>query len=192
MPDGAYHHGDLRNALIKAALDLLNESGPEGVSLRAVARRAGVSHAAPYHHFVDKAALMDAVALTGFKMLRDAIMSAHSEAELGLQQYRQAGMAYARFGFDNEALFRLMFRPGATDRTEVWDFARAMYDEVREASANAAPDVESRLMARTGWVAIHGTTMLILDGLLEADTPQEREQLLEEITMMLGLGFIPR
>jgi len=70
---GKYHHGDLRRALLDAALELVNELGPSGITLREAARRAGVTHAAPYRHFADKGALLAAVAEQGFVQLLAAI-----------------------------------------------------------------------------------------------------------------------
>jgi len=105
----AYHHGDLRAALISAATELLSEEGGErGISLTAAAARAGVSAAAPYRHFADKEALLAAVAEAGFRRLRDALAEA-AAARAGLERLAAVGAAYVKFAREAPASFRLMF-----------------------------------------------------------------------------------
>jgi AcrR family transcriptional regulator len=103
-----YHHGDLRRALVDAARRLLEAEGPSALSLRAVAREAGVSPAAPYHHFKDKAELLDAVAQEGWGIM-EAQMSEARAAASGMQQLTALGLAYVCFARDNPALYRVMY-----------------------------------------------------------------------------------
>src|ERR671920_1863885 len=103
-----YHHGDLRRALVDAARRLLESEGPSALSLRAVAREAGVSPAAPYHHFKDKGELLDAVAQEGWQMLDQALAKAKAEAPTIREAMNGLGVAYVCFASDNPALYRVM------------------------------------------------------------------------------------
>jgi AcrR family transcriptional regulator len=105
-----YHHGDLRRAIIDTTMDMLTEDGNWQFTLREVARRAGVSHAAPYRHFSDKTALLVEIALIGFDGLRNALRAVQAEAEGDLAtEFLAMATAYLRFGRANPALYRLMF-----------------------------------------------------------------------------------
>ncbi len=106
----SYHHGDLRNALIAAAGQVLAAKGSAGLSLREVAKVAGVSHAAPYRHFRDKAALLRALAQGGFEELTAAIVTAaDSKPHNPEQKLIEAGVAYVRLAVQNPAITQLMF-----------------------------------------------------------------------------------
>ena len=107
MVKASYHHGDLRRALLDAAAEAINEDGPASLSLRALARRAGVSHAAPTHHFGDKAGLLTALAVEGYDLLADELIEAWSASHSFLEQ----GVAYIRFALRHRAHFEVMFRP---------------------------------------------------------------------------------
>ena len=160
-----YHHGELRTALVGAALDLLTKDGADAVSLRAVARRAGVSAMAPYRHYPDKEALLAAVAVQGFDGLRDVLRTADDAAPAGQALVEQA-VAYVRYALENPALFRLMFglkRLGAyPELTAAGEAAYAVLAArvVAETPANANRD------ARTlgCWSLVHGLASLFLDG----------------------------
>src|SRR5438309_11373963 len=104
-----YHHGDLSRALIDAASRILEAEGPTALSLRAVAREAGVSPAAPYHHFKDKAELLDAVAEQGWDLLDAALAKAKAEAGSIHQAITELGVAYVCFARENPALYRVMY-----------------------------------------------------------------------------------
>src|SRR3954467_7948535 len=103
-----YHHGDLSRALVEAARRILETEGPAALSLRAVAREAGVSPAAPYHHFKDKGELLDAVAKEGWAEL-NALMSKAKAAAEAQGQLTALGLAYVGFARDNPALYRVMY-----------------------------------------------------------------------------------
>ena len=108
-----YHHGDLRHALIEATESLLAERGPESFSLREVARRAGVSPAAPAHHFGDASGLLTAVAALGFDALAQALRAAETRGGRDpLKRLREQGVGYVEFATRHPARFRLMFREG--------------------------------------------------------------------------------
>src|SRR3954453_16385563 len=103
MAKQSYHHGDLRRALLQAAAEAITETGVAALSMRDLARRAGVSHAAPTHHFGDKAGLLTAVAVEGYARLGAALAAAGDFAE--------AGVAYVLFATDHPGYFAVMFRP---------------------------------------------------------------------------------
>lgn len=105
-----YHHGNLRQTLLEAARALTAEVGIEGFTLREVARRAGVSHAAPYNHFSDKADLERALAIEAFKDLADALHRAASSASDPLSALEAVGVAYVRFALQHPSEFRFIFR----------------------------------------------------------------------------------
>src|SRR6201996_8790448 len=103
-----YHHGDLRRALLRAAIAILEREGPSALSLRAVAREAGVSPAAPYHHFKDKSELLGAIAKEGFEKLKNVLAEAFAVA--GCDETRSAlGVAYVEFSRAHPALYRVMW-----------------------------------------------------------------------------------
>src|SRR3954451_3549792 len=101
-----YHHGDLRRALLDTALEAVAEQGPATISLRDVARRAGVSHAAPTHHFGDKAGLLTALAVEGFDQLAKALAT----SRLASNSFLELGVTYVRFAVTRRPLFEVMFR----------------------------------------------------------------------------------
>lgn len=105
-----YHHGDLRNALLKAAIPVLARKGVAGLSLREVAAAAGVSHAAPYRHFRDKAALLEAIAVQGHNSLRDGCLAAqHQWPQDPKRQWVETGLNYLRFTLENPEIAQVMF-----------------------------------------------------------------------------------
>lgn len=160
---GSYHHGDLRAALVSAALQMLEESDVETVSLRAVARRAGVSAMAPYRHYPDKEALLAAVAQTGFDGLRAALTLADSTS-LAEEALLAQGVAYVRYAMEKPVLFRLMFGPPR----------RGKHIDLRASSETAFSVLVQRVAQQTRpaelqarilgyWSLVHGLAMLILD-----------------------------
>src|SRR6202007_2821851 len=124
-PARPYHHGDLRPALLRAAVEVIGQSGPAAMSLREVARRAGVSHAAAAYHFGDKAGLLTAVAAQGYRMLTEELRSAR-DARSG---FLEVGVAYVRFAVSHRAHFEVMYRPELYHRDDA-ELGRA-----REAAA---------------------------------------------------------
>src|SRR5436190_16044890 len=104
-----YHHGDLQRALVDAAQAILERDGPAALSLRAVAREAGVSPAAPYHHFKDKDELVGAVAKRGFEMLAEAMRDAAERSDSDTERSLAMGVAYVTFARDHRAMYHTMF-----------------------------------------------------------------------------------
>ncbi|ASJ61987.1 TetR/AcrR family transcriptional regulator (plasmid) [Sinorhizobium meliloti WSM1022] len=173
-PNRPYHHGDLRRAVIETALDMLREEKGWQFTLREVARRAGVSHAAPYKHFPDKAALLAELAMIGFDRLRVSLSAAKCEAPKTLRdEITPIARAYVAFGTDNPALYRLMFsaEEGKSVGMHLSERALAVFDVLLEIlrRGQAEGSIRNRPIegqAAAGWGLIHGMTMLAIDGLL--------------------------
>lgn len=158
-----YHHGDLRRALIDAARRLLESEGPSALSLRAVAREAGVSPAAPYHHFKDKAELLDAVAHEGWEMLDDALVKGRKQDESVRDRMASIGVAYVCFARDNPALYRVMY-DCSRDKESLPEHVHAdndsAYCRVRDtliaAGADPSDEIGLELATVAAWCAAHG------------------------------------
>lgn len=168
----SYHHGNLRAVLLAAAVEEIQAVGPARLSLRELARRAGVSHAAPAHHFGDKRGLFTALAAEGFRMLHQRT----SRALNGEVALVEAGQRYVEFALDHPAHFAVMFDPSLLDADDT-DYQRergaafeVLYEAIRRATKVTA---EAELGAQTlgAWVAVHGLATLWLSGSL----PYERD-----------------
>ena len=166
-----YHHGDLRAALVRAAMELLEESGETALSLRAVARCAGVSPAAPYRHYADREALVSAVAAVGYRELAERLAAAHP-APSTPEQLASAGVAYVEFALERPALFRMMFgEPCDRDNDERVAATAAVSLYLREIVARCFPHADAEALAPAIWALVHGLAFLHLDGKLDAPTP---------------------
>jgi len=155
-----YHHGDLRRALIAAARRLLEAEGPSALSLRAVAREAGVSPAAPYHHFKDKSELLDAVAHEGWEMLNAALASARVDTQSTHDKLVALGVAYVCFARDNPSVYRVMYN-SSRDREDLSPALKetGAYRQVRDALMAGADPVDHvglELATSAAWCAAHG------------------------------------
>ncbi|MEQ1824797.1 MAG: TetR-like C-terminal domain-containing protein [Pirellula sp.] len=172
-----YHHGDLVPALIGAGLTLLRERGIDAVTLRNVASAASVSHSAPYHYFPTKAALLAAMAASGFDSMNATIELVASELDAcePIAQLRAVGRGYLAFARANPELFRLMFRPelicpndhpllkAAEQRTFGALFA-AMQAYIATRKAGPSPvDIDARVASGFAWSTVHGLATLHLD-----------------------------
>jgi AcrR family transcriptional regulator len=171
----AYHHGDLRRALIAAARAILEEDGLSALSLRAVARRAGVSQAAPYHHFPDKDALLAALGAEGFDALDRAMRDRMAGLVDPAQRLVASGTAYVAFAVENPALFQIMFgatmRGGGAHAERTAAGARAYATLERAVLATLAESVgEGRATALAclrAWALAHGLAKLLVEGGLD-------------------------
>jgi AcrR family transcriptional regulator len=168
----SYHHGDLRAALLRAAMELLEESGETALSLRAVARRAGVSPAAPYRHYADREALVSAVAAVGYRELSTRLAAAHPSPSTP-EQLASVAIAYVQFALERPALFRIMFgEPCDRDNDERVAATAAVSLYVRGIVQRAFPGADADSLATAIWALVHGLAFLHLDGKLDASTPQ--------------------
>lgn len=193
----AYHHGDLRRALLQGAIEILAEDGSSQLTLRAVAARAGVSEAAPYRHFADKRAMLAAVAEEGFLALERACLDAIGEAAQAgpVEEFLLRGLAYLRFAVDNPAHYRVMFGPEIPRKSDYEGLHRASlaaFEALRSAvrrcvEAGIFPPDELEMRALRAWGLVHGLTSLFLDGQLEVDHEVSKEEFLERASAVLGL-----
>lgn len=161
--NGSYHHGDLRNALRQSAREILEEEGLPALSLRAVARRVGVSHAAPYRHFPNHEALLADLAVEGFSELREAIASAGAAPGGQADKMAEIGAAYMRFAVRRPALARLMFgsqMPNRSDFPPLGEAAEAVGAEIGKALGDS-------VLGLAVWGAVHGLTMLVLEDVID-------------------------
>ena len=170
-----YHHGDLREVLLEKAVEVIREDGIGALSLRAVARRAGVSHGAPAHHFHDKAGLLTALATRSLERFAAALSEAAREAgDSALDRLRAIGRAYIRFAAENPAHFRIVTRFELIRGDDAVFAAsyQAIFDMVKEAVCAAQREGWSRsadpmALVMACWSAVHGLSTLYLDGVLE-------------------------
>ncbi|MBX3480234.1 MAG: TetR/AcrR family transcriptional regulator [Caulobacter sp.] len=158
-----YHHGDLRRALVDAAARILEREGPSALSLRAVAREAGVSPAAPYHHFKDKNELLEAVAHVGWEALGEAMLDVRDKGADVQSLMTELGVAYVCFSQRHPALYRVMYdRSRDKDALPegMQDKEDSAYCLVRETFKKVAgpevADVDIELATIAAWCAAHG------------------------------------
>ncbi|MBY5931755.1 TetR/AcrR family transcriptional regulator [Tateyamaria omphalii] len=177
-----YHHGDLRAHLIETVRILVEEKGADGFSISEAARRAGVSSAAPYKHFSDRAEIVREVALAGIDRMRDHMDAAAKEASGDpLAPITALGLCYAEFARTEPGVFRLMF--GLTKGHERDDEMRARGDgclavvkrEVRAAMPEGTPDAEIERRSLMLHMFVHGHAFLEIDGKHELDLTAEQE-----------------
>jgi len=159
----SYHHGDLRNALLEAARNILESGGVAEVSLRAVARKAGVSHAAPYRHFPNHEAMLAELATEGFEELKAEIVGAAGAPGGQSDRIAKIGAAYMRFVARRPALARLMFGPQLPNRDKFPELATAA-DAVGSEMGAA---LEDNALGLAVWAAVHGLAMLILENVID-------------------------
>ena len=200
-----YHHGDLRRALVEAALGLVTEEQNWDFSLRQVARRAGVSHNAPYRHFPEKRDLLAELAAVGYKALRERLVEAADATEGPEAALLATGVAYVRFGTDNPARYRLMFGSDLlaggceipTTVAEASEAAKAVLVEVvargirtGRFAARENTTAERDRLVLTAWSLVHGLTMLLIDGLAGPESPADVPQLVAR-TLLDGVRSRP-
>lgn len=201
-----YHHGDLRRALLDSATAILTDTGRWDFSLREVARRAGVSHAASYRHFADKEALIAAVALTGYEALRARMIGAIDGASGEVEALRALGQAYIAFGMANPALYRLMFGQALPSLDglppsvlTVLTEARAVLRDVILNGARAGTfaidpgnEQEVSVAVVAAWSLVHGFTLLSIDRVVDREVrPQVIDALAARVAERLIIGLLP-
>lgn len=171
VTEAAYHHGDLRSALLRASLELIEQGGVQALSLREAARLAGVSSGAPYHHFPNRSALLAAIAMEGFEALGAAMQRRMEGLSNPVDRLSAAGEAYVDFALTHRAHFRVMFRPELADRSqfsELEETAHCVFqdlvDLVTEAHGYLPTDTDREHFVLLAWSMCHGLASLIIDG----------------------------
>ncbi|MFL5322559.1 MAG: TetR/AcrR family transcriptional regulator [Myxococcaceae bacterium] len=170
-----YHHGNLKEALLAATLQVLEEGGPSAVTLREVARRAGVSHAAPYRHYADLDALLADVAEEGFRGLTREMRTRMDAESAPGDKLRATGIGYVAYAVKNTARFRLMFGPQVADprrhpglHAASEEAFQVLVEAVQKAqAANVFPPGDVLKSAVSAWAMVHGLAMLYVDGQLD-------------------------
>src|SRR5271154_3063236 len=173
----SYHHGALREALIRSAREVLESEGYEALTLRATARRAGVSQAAPYNHFADKAALLASIAALGFQEFAAAMRHEMSAAEDSQTRLNATGIAYVAFATSNPGLFKLMFASSVHQASGDADLdaARTAAYEVLRGAVHSVPRPEPRdprqddLDSLRSWALVHGLATMINERTIAPD-----------------------
>jgi AcrR family transcriptional regulator len=158
-----YHHGDLAPALRRAARETLESEGLEALSLRSVARRAGVSHAAPYRHFASREALLADLAVAGFTELKEEIAKAASVPGAVPDRIARVGAAYARFAARQGNLLRLMFSSEFPNRAQIPALVEATEAVAKEIAQIVGDDVVGLAV----WASVHGLAMLAVDNMID-------------------------
>ncbi len=171
-----YHHGSLRASLIETGLELVAEKGVSVFTLRGVAKRAGVSTAAPYHHFKNKAELLEAMAAQGWLMMRDDFLQVLEKEETPVGKLHAIGTAYINFAVEHTAYFRVMSRPDLYCSGETIAYKGAgleVFEMLNTAVRNCFPDKKPDDPCLSGevlnaWVKVHGFATLWIDGPVRA------------------------
>jgi len=197
----SYHHGNLRTALLERARIGLEAQGIEGLSLRALARELGVSQAAPYRHFSDKAALLGAVAAEGFRELKRAVATGQAAATASpLDRLGKSGRAYVQFALGNPELFRLMFGardfhgPEEFEEDELHVEAQSAYNQLFEIIASGIrsghiASANARATTLSCWAAVHGVATLLLDTVDHFWEAGEKEALIDDTLSLVRAGL---
>jgi AcrR family transcriptional regulator len=203
MDPRPYHHGDLHKAIVEAALDVLSESQSTEFSLRELARRAGVSHNAPYKHFADKRELLAAVSAIGFELLAKRMAVATKELNDPRDRLAAMARAYVHGGVDNPALYKLMFggylggqdegRP-AIERTAAYHMKSLVVDAISEGALGRkilSDEPNARTMdgaILVFWSQMHGLTLLLVDRLVGPS--DKMEELTENVLQGMLDGLV--
>jgi AcrR family transcriptional regulator len=190
-----YHHGNLRRALLDEALATIRTEGVDGLTLREIGARVGVSRTALYRHFADKRALLTAVAIEGFRMLRQQLVTAWEEGGRNRAAFQAMGVAYIRFAVANPSHYRVMFGSfvDPKDREPELDAeAAGAFQALVDALAALQRDAvvlgdDTVLMARFVWSVVHGMAMLGIDGQLRE--PSGIEELMRYALKWLRTGI---
>jgi AcrR family transcriptional regulator len=186
-----YHHGDLKNALIQAGVEILAKDGVSGLSLRKVALKAGVSHSAPYAHFADKQALIAAISTEGFRQLYERVSRVTEKYKSQpAKQLIEVAWTYVQFAMDDPDRFKVMFSAVLEKEKEYPEFVAEsqrnfqlvkMIVEANQASGQLRGG-PSEMVALSAWGIVHGFVMLLLEG-------QIPHTVLEQISLRKLLEF---
>jgi AcrR family transcriptional regulator len=198
-----YHHGDLKNALIRAGIEILSEKGIRGLSLRSVAKRTGVSHSAPYAHFTDKQALVAAISTEGYKKLISQLMRIDQEFNQDtLKKLVEVAWCYVQFAINDPAHFKITFSAvieKEKDYPAFVEISRQSYAFISDliADCQSAGFVRSGptdLIAVQFWGAIHGLATLLIEDQLSSvvlDKYELREILISTLNLLTEIEIKP-
>ncbi|MER5207805.1 TetR/AcrR family transcriptional regulator [Streptomyces sp. NPDC002825] len=182
-----YHHGELRQAVLAAALDVIATDGPGALSLRDLARRAGVSHAAPAHHFKDRTGLLTAIAAEGYELLAEALA--------GTAGLRERGVRYVRFATEHPAHFQVMFQPELlrADDPDLLAAKERASAELRTGVADLGAVPDARTAGIAAWSLAHGfATLLLTHNVRDAVGDRDPEEYFRSLTGLLSGGGAPQ
>ncbi len=201
--DNTYHHGDLRNALIEATLTLIAEKGVNAFTIREIAKRAGVSHAAPYRHFKDKEAILFAVAKEGFDMMvAETKKRSEKYPDDPFARYSISGISYIDFAISHPSHYRVMFSSGENISTfpdelkiSSTESFKLLIDTIRECQEkNIIKEGDTYEFALASWAIVHGYAKLYIDGFIDDKEdifPNKKEKLKYIVAEMLYSGLRP-
>jgi AcrR family transcriptional regulator len=191
VPDRPFHHGNLRAALLSGAVETVREQGVEALSLRDLARRVGVSHAAPRRHFPDRQALLDALAEHGFRSLAAAVAEADGTAGRPAERFRAVAAAFVGFAAEQPALMELMFTRKSADQNPdvaqaAGEFFAAVDEVMRDALRTGPPlPVDAARRELLVIAALNGIATLAAAGRVGADRVPE---LIDDLTTVFALA----
>jgi AcrR family transcriptional regulator len=186
----AYHHGDLRAALIRAALELIDRHGVKGFSLKDAAVMAGVSTAAPYRHFADKEALIGAIQMEGFALFNSALAAAYESGQTPRARIEELGIAYVLFALQHPGHFRVMFGLAGSGSPEPEADPTGFLLLVKGV-AELTPgtgDEERHAMVLACWSLVHGFAMLQMEGAFAGLIAAEEVETQLRRTLTLSIG----
>lgn len=187
-PRKNYHHGDLRNALLKAAREVLEERGPSYLGLREISRRVGVSAPSAYHHFPSRDALALGLAEQGALELAQCLMVTPGVGNLALLPY---GEAYVAFAQANPALYRLMFGEGFPEVSQysgaIRDLRQRSFEIMKLSLQERLPEALVPIAALFLWSLVHGLGLLLIDGkVMTSPVPND---LVHQVLKLAGTGL---
>jgi AcrR family transcriptional regulator len=188
-----YHHGDLRAALIEAALSLVEEHGVKGLALSDAARQAGVSVAAPYRHFKDKETLLAEIAAEGFVLFRDALArAAQNNPRDKVQRLVEMGVAYVDFALEHRSHFKVMWESGLPkekypDVGKAGDEAYLLLEKAVIDLLPGAPAGRQQALVAAAWSLVHGYASLTLENALRvvATSGNDKKRLRQTLHLLL-------